>query len=46
MQIQREPWGGIAIMWAGGRLTLLFDVHDAWAAWDGQLVRRVQVGLA
>jgi hypothetical protein len=46
MTIQHEPWGGLAIMWADGRLTILIDVHDAWAAWDGRLVWRVPVGLA
>jgi hypothetical protein len=46
MQIQNEAWGGIAIIWAGGRLTLLVDVRDAWMAWDGRLMRRMPVGLA
>lgn len=46
MTIEIEEWGGIAIVWAGGRGTILVDVHDAWLAWDGRLVRRVAVGLA
>ena len=46
MQVQQEAWGGIAVMWAEGELTMLFDVRDAWLAWRGKLVRRVVVGLA
>jgi hypothetical protein len=46
MKIQHEAWGGIAVMWAEGRLTMLVDVRDAWMAWDGRLLRRVSVGQA
>jgi hypothetical protein len=46
MQVQQEAWGGIAVMWAEGKLTMLLDMRDAWLAWRGKLVRRVVVGLA
>lgn len=46
MQVQCEAWGGIAITWSAGELTMLVDVRDAWLAWRGRLVRRVIVGLA
>lgn len=46
MKILVEGWGGIAVTWPSGRLTLLVDVRDAWAVWDGQLMRRVIVGEA
>jgi hypothetical protein len=46
MNIQQEAWGGIAVMWMAGRLTMLIDVRDAWLAWDGRLMRRVRVGQA
>lgn len=46
MRIEVEPWGGIAVMWLGGRATLLVDCRDAWLAWDGRLVRRVPTGAA
>jgi hypothetical protein len=46
MQVQSEAWGGIAVVWAGGQLTMLFDVRDAWLAWNGRLERRVAIGLA
>lgn len=46
MTIRIEPWGGIAVTWAQGRLTLLVDVRDAWIAWDGSLMRRIDVGHA
>lgn len=46
MKVEAEPWGGIAVMWVGGRLTLLVDMQDAWIAWDGRLMRRVVVARA
>lgn len=46
MRMDDEPWHGIAVVWAGARLMLLVDAREAWAAWDGQLMRRVVVGLA
>jgi len=46
MQIEHESWGGIVILWADGRFTLLFDTTDAWFTWDGRIVRRIAVGAA
>ena len=46
MQIQCEVRGGIVVLWAAGRLTLLFDARDAWFTWDGQLVHPITVGSA
>lgn len=46
MQIEHEPRGSIVILWAEGRLTLLFDTRDAWFTWDGKLVHSIAVGSA
>ena len=46
MQIQCVVRGGIVVLWAAGRLTLLFDARDAWFTWDGQLVHPIKVGSA
>lgn len=46
MQIEHEPWDGVVIVWAEGRLTLLFDAQDAWFTWDRRLVRCIAVGSA
>ena len=46
MQIDIEPWGGIAVMFCDRRLVVLVDRLDAWAAWDGRLMWRVTVGQA
>jgi hypothetical protein len=47
MQAQEEPFRGITVVWGTGDLMLLFDAgDDAWLAWKGLLVHRVEVGLA
>jgi hypothetical protein len=46
MKVEAEAWGGIAVLWVDGRLTLLVDLRDAWLAWDGRLMRRIVVGRA
>ena len=46
MRVEIEAWGGIAVLWNEGRLTMLVDVRDAWLAWEGRLMWRVVVGEA
>lgn len=46
MHIEHDPWGGIVVLWADGRFTLLFDARDAWFTWNGRIMRCIAVGSA